>query len=140
MFKTANINCNGLREPIKIEYLKSVIAKEKIDICFVQESHIDDGKIGKFVERKLNARTFWSYTENSKCKGVGIVINNSLDCKIVNIDYDPLGRYVCVDILYNEYDFRLVSIYAPNNEKDRKSFFQDIYKLFVVKKTYYSRR
>ena len=134
MLITASINCNGLREPTKIEYLKSVLEKEKIDVCFIQESHIDNFKIGKFVERKLNARTFWSYTDNSKCKGAGIVIDNSFDCEIKNILYDPLGRYVCIDIFHNEYDFRLISVYAPNNEKDRKSFFQDIYKLFVVKK------
>ena len=123
-----------MREPLKIDYFKSVLEKEKIDICFIQESHIDNEVIGKFVERKLNAKTYWSYTDNSKCKGAGIVISKSFDCDVKYIECDPFGRYVCVDIKYNDYEFRCISVYAPNNEKERKTFFQDIYKYFVTKK------
>ena len=133
MFILATINCNGLREPLKIDYLKSVIENENIDICFVQESHVENNNLGKFIERRLNAKTYWSYTDNSKHKGVGIVINNSFDCDVKHIDFDSFGRYVCVDLKFNDYEIRCISIYAPNNEKERKDFFQDIYKLFVTK-------
>ena len=120
---------------MKINYLKSVLEKGKIDICFIQESHIDNEVIGKYVERKLNAKTYWSYTDNSKCKGVGIVISKFFDCDVKHIECDPFGRYVCVDLKCNGYEFRCISVYAPNNERERKIFFTDIYKLFVTKKS-----
>ena len=106
---------------MKIDYLKSVIEKENIDICFEQESHIDNNNLGKFIERRLNAKM--SYTDNSKHKGVGIVINNSFDCDVKHVDFDSFGRYVCVDLKFNDYEIRCISIYAPNNEKERKDFF-----------------
>ena len=134
MFVINTINCNGLQSSDKMDYLKDVLIDKKVDICLVQETHIDNIVLGNFVEKRLNYRCFWSLTDNNKHKGVGILISKHLDCRIVNFSFDSFGRYVYVDISLNDFDIRIISVYAPNNEKERKSFFQDIYPIFLSKK------
>ena len=134
MFNTITINCNGLRDVLKIDYLKNVMSVNKIDVCFVQETHIDNVHLGNFVEKRLNARCFWSFTDNSKHKGVGLILNHSFQCEVKHIKFDYFGRYVCVDIDIDNYDFRLISVYAPNNALERKEFFNDFYTYFMGSK------
>ena len=110
------INCNGLQSHDKIDYLKEVLHDNNVDICLVQETHIDNLVLGNIVEKRLNYKCFWSLTDNNKHKGVGILISNYLECKIVNFSFDSFGRYVYVDISLNDFDIRIVSVYAPNNE------------------------
>ena len=52
MFRLITINCNGLREPLKLEYLKTVLNQNNVDVCLVQETHIDNLALGNLVERK----------------------------------------------------------------------------------------
>ena len=134
MIRIITINCNGLREPYKISYLKSMLENDRIDVCFIQETHIDNINLGNLVERKLNFKCFWSFTDNSRNKGVGILINKHFDCHISNFQFDNFGRFVLVDININDFDFRLISIYAPNANVERKLFFEEIYHLFLSTK------
>ena len=131
MIRIITVNCNGLREPAKIGYLKYVLENNNIDICLLQETHIDNSKFGYSLERKLNYSCFWSFTENSRNKGVGILIKKDSDYHVSNFTFDPFGRYVVVDVIVNDYDIRLVSMYAPNNICERKQFFNDNYHLFM---------
>ena len=133
MFRLITINCNGLREPLKLEYLKTVLNQNNVDVCLVQETHIDNLALGNLVERKLNFRCFWSFTENSKRKGVGILVKKDNNFTISSFKFDPFGRYVSVDVNCNDADIRIISVYAPNNACERKQFFNDIYPLFLGK-------
>ena len=124
------INCNGLREPLKIDYLKSILKDRNIDICLIQETHLDNFRLCSFVERQLNAKCYWSLTDNSHSKGVGIIIKNP-EIDVTHFSYDYFGRYCCVDIKLNDFELRIVSIYAPNNPLERKTFFDEIYHIFL---------
>ena len=135
MFRIMSLNCNGLREPLKINYLKSELDIHKFDIVFLQETHINNLQLVKGIANLLNYDCYWSFTDNNRGKGTAILINGKFDCEITYFESDHFGRYVYVDLKCNGFYFRCVSIYAPNNEKDRKTFFNDIYKIFLCKKT-----
>ena len=134
MINLITINCNGLRDQMKISYLKQILDSHKIDICFVQETHIDNVDFGYFVERKLNYKCFWSFTENSKNKGVGVIVNKQFDCELNNFKFDYFGRYVSIDANCDGFDCKFISVYAPNNAAERKQFFHDLYIYFMGSK------
>ena len=131
MYNLITINCNGLRDPLKVNYLKQLLNSRNIDICFIQETHIDNVDLGYYVERKLNAKCFWSFTDNSKNKGVGLIFRKDMDCKVLNIKFDHFGRYICIDVNLDGYECKLISVYAPNNGAERKHFFHDLYGNFM---------
>ena len=76
MINIITINCNGLREPVKIDYLNTVLLKKKVDICLVQETHLDSFRLCNFVQHKVQAKCYRSLTENPRSKGVGIIVKN----------------------------------------------------------------
>ena len=62
----STINCNGLHETTKIEYIDKFLKDNMIDICFTQETHLNDIKHCRIVERKLNAKCYWSLTDKNR--------------------------------------------------------------------------
>ena len=130
MINIITINCNGLREPVKIDYLNTLLIEKNIDICLVQETHLDNFKSCNFVDRKLHAKSYWSLSDNSHSKGVGIIVRNS-EVEVTHFSFDYFGRYCYIDIKLYDFELRIVSVYAPNNPLERKTFFSDIYHLFL---------
>ena len=55
----------------------------------------------------------------------------SLNCEIQKFETDFDGRYICLDLLISSVPYRLINIYAHNNEKDRKDFFNNLHKYLV---------
>lgn len=126
MVKIYSLNCKGLKTPHKVALLQQRLEHYKVDICFLQETHVDNIKLAKEIESKLNGKMFWSFTEN-KGKGVAIFISKSFDCQIERYKYDFFGRYVYVDLDIENHSFRFINVYAPNAGRERKDFFTDLY-------------
>ena len=60
----------------------------------------------------------------SNARGVMILLHPKFQGKISNIGKDDIGRWLKIDVQYNELDFTIFNIYAPN--KDSPSFFGEI--------------
>ena len=57
-------------------------------------------------------------------KGVMTLFHPKFQGDVTNIKFDTDGRWLLTDIKYNEVNFSLINIYAPN--KDSPKFFQEI--------------
>ena len=106
--------------------LKSVIDREGIDIAFLQETHVDSIKFGNQIADKLEGKIIWSLS-HPRGKGVGVYFSSKLQFVINQYQFDPLGRFVVVDVTVNNYPLKLVNVYAPNVPSERKQFFLDLY-------------
>ena len=128
-------NCRGLHFDInnKINNLKLLIEKEKLDVLFLQETHVDTLKLGKCIENKLEGKIIWSFGTNN-ARGVGIFFNESLDVNIHKFITDPFGRFLIADVTIESNDLRLINVYAPNDGLERKNFYRDLYPYFVSPK------
>ena len=118
-----SFNVNGLNGPIKRKRVLTHLKKLKIDIAFIQETHLVP-----LEHRKL--KRDWighviSSSFNSKARGVVILINKNTPVTIVETIVDTLGRYVLVNCQIYSEPWTLLNLYAPNY--DDESFVQDIF-------------
>lgn len=130
--KIGTLNVKGLKgqqlRKTKLLQIESYIKKHKIDVLFLQETHVDQLTLGNEIAETLGGKIFWSLTGHNS-KGVAIFINNVFDAKINKFHHDVEGRLVYVDI-DKGFNFRLINIYAPNDLFNRKQFFKELIQVF----------
>ena len=130
--RVASINVNGLLNNRTCFELLSFCSREKISILLLQETHFNNiNNVQKFKSIFLTDNCFFSFGSN-KSRGVGIVILNP-EIKITKYYLDLDGRLVYVDVCYCNINFRIITVYAPNDEKDRNVFFEELYPFLVTK-------
>ena len=102
--KFLTLNIRGMNEPNKVQYLKDFLENRRVDICFLQETHIDSPDL---VEELGNifADFFCFFTVNfDKTKGVGVLINKQIfDLKIINTFYDIESRFLNINTKFGKY-------------------------------------
>ena len=130
MLSIATINCNCLRTDHKINLLKTLIQREKVNIVFLQETHVDNLQLGNETADTLEGKIIWSFSQ-PRGKGVGIYLSNALCFNIHHFQFDLLGRFVVVDLDVDSTPLRLANIYAPNIPSQRKEFYVDLYPLLL---------
>ena len=126
----ATLNINGMKERIKQSQLKHTLNSHNFDILFLQETHIDSMSLANSLKTQFNCDCYWSLGSN-RSAGVGILIFPSLNFNVEKFESDIEGRFLFVDLLIDSIPYRLMNIYAPNNEKDRKIFFNSLPKYLV---------
>ena len=94
-----------------------------IDIIFVQETHCTKKDKKKWGD-EWGGQNWWS-TGSKNSRGVAILCNPKFkyDIDTKNMKIDNNGRYIVCDLTHGDKKFRLINIYAPNNEYARVSFF-----------------
>lgn len=75
-------------------------------------------------------QSFWSPAVG-KQGGVGILIHNSFDGKILSWLKDSSGRVLSVLIETSQLRINLINIYAPTNLTERKAFFANLHDFFI---------
>jgi exonuclease III len=130
----ATLNCNGLNKVAKIFYLRDILMNNKIDVCFLQETHFDNEEIiVKFENNFKDYFLFSNMTEN-KTKGVAILIRKSINnLSIENFNFYE-ERVLAIDIKMNNNLFNLVNVYAPNLCKEQLSFIETLTNFIHKKK------
>lgn len=53
---------------------------------------------------------------------------------MINIFLDLDGRLVYVDINYLNVNYRVINVYAPNDEGDRNIFFDELYPICITQR------
>lgn len=121
MTKIASYNVNGLRDVNKFERVMTLC---KADILCLQETHWDADFVKK-LKGHWSGVFFSSFCSN-RARGVSILVNNQFagDATLINNDND--GRWVKIEFKRDNRTFRLLNIHAPNIEKDRVIFFQNM--------------
>ena len=123
-------NCRGLRnDNTRRDYFNWLKSKPVL-IHFLQETHChlrkEVAKWGR--EWSSNVKdSFWSLGTN-RSKGVAILFNPRLrelgiDIVVSDVLLDSNGRYIKLILKIGNCVFRVLNVYAPNNERDRVNFF-----------------
>ena len=132
--KLSTLNIRGLNSKEKVLYLKEFLMKYKIDICFLQETHIYKKQELLFLEETLKDYDIKTMICESKCRGVAILVRKADYLKINNIEYDDENRIFCVNVRIQNKDFNLINIYAPNLSSEQNDFIEKLYDYVGTKK------
>ncbi|MES9882662.1 MAG: reverse transcriptase domain-containing protein [Sedimenticola sp.] len=127
----ATFNINGMRATETQAELKQICESHNFDILLLQETHFDTKYIGKAIEQELSYKSFWSFGTSRSC-GVGILLSDNLSYTLEKYEYDFDGRFLFIDIKIGEIPYRIINIYAPNKEKDRKEYFLNLSQFLVA--------
>ena len=140
MFEKVNIaslNCRGLNQKNKILQIFDLVELNKIDILFLQETHLDSYALIEEYKNFLVEKhyvSFWTINED-KTKGVAVIFRD-----LFFQDYDSLNlkfienRVISIDLKFKDILFNLVNIYAPNLHEDQFDFIDKLYNITNNKK------
>lgn len=117
--KICTWNIKGSNNVVKRKAVLNCLKKDKIQIAYLQETHLNDIEHKKYLREWVGQVYFSSYSTNKR--GVAILINKNLPFTVTDSYKDTEGRIVLVKgILYGE-TVLLGNIYAPNVSEE--SFF-----------------
>ena len=120
--KCLSITTRGLNKSIKRRSVFRWIHNQKVHFTFLQETH--SSRLSAYVwSAEWGGKVFFSHgTANSK--GVMILINPKLDCKVEKCISDNNGRFIILDVALDDSHIILVNIYAPNDLNQQAKFFK----------------
>ena len=133
IINTCTLNVNGLLDNYCQYSLKCFCLQNNIDILFLQETHVSNlKKVNELNDYFDMYKCFWNFGTNFS-RGTAIFISHSLDFKINKFHRDLEGRFQYIDVDIDCIPYRLLNIYAPTNECERKEFFEDVYPFILTK-------
>jgi exonuclease III len=127
--RIATLNVNGFLQARKHYDLLQHVIHDDLDIVCIQESHISTLEIGIEIEHTLKCKAVWGFGTSKSC-GTAILIFN-INHKIEKFEYDIGGRFLYMDITILDKPLRIINVYAPNSEAERKQFFLDLAPYFI---------
>lgn len=116
--KISSFNCNGLRDIRKAE---QVFAGLDSDILCLQETHWSDELMDR-MKVMWRGDLFVNHGGQREC-GVAILTKEGIVDNVKQIFKDTKGRLLVIEFELQSLLFRLVNVYAPNIETERKTFF-----------------
>ena len=113
----ANLNifcCNlkGLNCPNKRVACLDLLARNKIDLAMIQETHLLKDDVSR-LENNLY-KVCASASAPNKTKGVIILIRKTLQINIIGKGCDEDGRVAFIKCTYNDRKVAFINVYAPN--------------------------
>uniref|UniRef100_A0A3Q3FF70 exodeoxyribonuclease III n=1 Tax=Labrus bergylta TaxID=56723 RepID=A0A3Q3FF70_9LABR len=110
--KICTWNIRGSNNVVKRKSVLNSLIKEKIQVTFLQETHLTDEEHKKYLREWVGQVHFSSYSTNKR--GVIILLHRNLPFTVTASFQDTEGRIVLVKgVLFGE-DVLLGNIYAPN--------------------------
>ena len=117
----ATINVCGIKNRNKRIAVFAWLNSLKIDVIFLQETHCHLRKEEKIWSREWGSKCLWSRGSNNS-RGVAILFNNKINHNIENVSIDSNGRFIHCDLIINDGRYKIINIYAPNDECERVQF------------------
>ena len=112
----------------KFNYKINFILKQNADFFLLQDIRL--GNSDKNVLKKIfSCNNFGNYSmilnSSKNNRGVGILIKNSIDYKIIKILRSECQNILIIDVVINNFRLLLASVYGPT-ESQNKHFFQQV--------------
>ena len=124
----ATINVNGVAEHHKRAKVFEALRMSRFDIFLLQETRLSDDVQGKAWEREWGGQAEWSPSSN-RSAGVAVLIHPRSAVKLVDHKADLAARVVTVKLQVDKHNFQILNIYAPNLPRERKTFFENLWRL-----------
>ncbi len=136
--KIATFNVRGLNKPNKILVLRELLENNKIDICMLQETHLDNEKNVKNLKEVLTSYECVCPLSENKTKGVCILYKKLHTLESTNNFCFYENRIVCHDFKFNDRIYNFINIYTPNTYDEQVEFIEVLYKYCLGEKKYYT--
>uniref|UniRef100_A0A3Q3IK72 exodeoxyribonuclease III n=1 Tax=Monopterus albus TaxID=43700 RepID=A0A3Q3IK72_MONAL len=121
MITVASVNVNGLRSTSKME---GVFAMEAAHVLCLQETFWTDELVQQVRQRWYGE--LYTSCGTARSRGVAVLFRRGAVTDINCVHSDNAGRLLVVDFVYNNVSCRIINVYAPTEETQRKSFFQGL--------------
>ncbi|GBG61495.1 hypothetical protein CBR_g21838 [Chara braunii] len=105
-------------------FLKTTLTQSWPDIACLQETKLDNEKIGE-LGRWWDGPQIWYEAQETR-GGVGILIHRDLAVQIVDYFADLWGRWVWVVLKSGDLIWAVVSVYAPVRRSERIAFWDEL--------------
>ena len=136
--KIGSLNVRGLGDFKKLKSVFNFLKKEKLDIIFLQETHVGDADTISQWNSSWGCKGYHS-TGSTKSAGVAVLINPKVPYKLVDIDSDQEGRNITLILEIENKKYLFSNIYAPNtddtqffiNTIERIEKFEDYDEIFI---------
>ena len=113
-----SLNCKGLRDFQKREFLFNYFQMLKADIVFLQETHCDNINTAKKWSKRWGGKCFWSFG-SKRSSGVVILVNQNLVNHIKSFEFDLEGRVITLNMLIYDVEYQFINVYLSNDENGR---------------------
>ena len=127
-FKLLSLNVRGLGISKKRRAVFTWCKRKKSDIILFQETHSTRETQDKW-KKEWGGQIYFSHGK-SNARGVAIFIRKGLDHKIVHSVTDSNGRLIILSIEIQDVLYKIINIYAPNNDGMAVSFFHNLSIIF----------
>ena len=117
------LNVRGLADRIKRKKLFQYLYDKHVDIALLQETH-SSKKMHKRWQTEFGGKIYFADGETN-ARGVAILLKKNLECKVVRVEKDDIGRELYVTIKFQDKTLQIVNIYAPN--EDDEEFFAKVF-------------
>ena len=135
ILKISTLNIRGFNNKNKICFINDFLLEKNVDVCFMQETHINDQNTANFIkETFILFDVFFSLTKKSS-GGVAIFIRKERGMNVLCEYFDSENRMHGVEVCLNSNGvFNFITIYAPNTYVCQNEFIQELYKYLSGKK------
>lgn len=124
----ASLNINGARESRKRAQLFEIMTQKKIDVLFIQETHIDLANVSDWA-MEFNGLSVLSHS-TSMSGGVAILFTKNFILATYVVEEIIKGRLLKVKATYeNNFSFVLICVYVPNAVIERMLFLNTLCKV-----------
>ena len=124
--KLASYNVRGLRDNAKRNKVFGYLKNKNYDIILLQETHCEKNGQQKW-EADWDGKIYHNFGTN-RSKGAAVLINKNItsndDYTITSKHDETDGRQVMIELKYNNQEYIIICIYAPNIPDERKTFFK----------------
>ena len=111
--RVVSLNVNGLNNPIKRSKVLAKFKKEKMQVIYLQETHLTKQEHEKFRKLGYNNIFYSTFLKQSNRRGVAILISNSVKFEFHKEICDKEGRYVIVKGKLEDQTVTLINVYVP---------------------------
>lgn len=110
--KRATFNINGVLNPVKRGKILSKLKKDKIQVAFLQETHLNDSEHAK-LNRSGFKHVFFSSYGSGRRRGVATLISGAVNFEYISEHKDKDGRFVMVTGRIGGFLASLLNVYVP---------------------------
>ena len=123
----ASLNARGLKNKIKRTALFSYFKEQRYDLVCLQETHITE-KDSSTWEKQWGGKILFNVGSN-RSRGEVVLVSKHFSGEVqIAMQSD---RILVVSVLYGEHELTIANVYAPNDSREKLSFYKKLRELLT---------